>query len=297
MTRRLPTMTALLALEAAARHQSFAKAAQELSLSEGAVSRQIAKLEDFLGTRLFNRVGNRVELSAAAAAYASQMRTALADIERDTRQFTAKTRGTISLEIGVIPTLASRWLIPSLGRFSTRHPDIEINLRERTQPFSLEESGLHAAINYDDPIWRPMRVQPLFEERMVAICHPDLAAQAPISMPLLHKHASFNSWARYAALSGLPLCASSAGPSYDRYALLIEAAKAGLGMALVPRRYVEEDLVTGRLEAPWPEVPELRERYVLVTRPYEQIAPALARFEKWLMEEANAGADTGKADR
>ena len=64
----------------------------------------------------------------------------------------------------------------------------------------------------------------------------------------------------------------------------------------MPRRYVEEDLVTGRLEAPWPEVPELRERYVLVTRSYEQIAPALARFEKWLMEEANAGADPDKAD-
>lgn len=289
MTRRLPSITTLLALETAARYQSFARAAQELSLSEGAVSRQIAKLEDLLGTRLFKRAGNRVVLSAAGARYASQMRTVLADIERHTRQLMAEAQGTTSLEIGVIPTLASRWLIPGLVRFRARHPNIEINLRERTQPFSFEESGLHAAINYDHPVWHSMRVQLLFEERMIAVCHPHLAKRAPASVPLMHKLDSTNSWARYAALSGLPLCSGLAGPTYDRYALLIEAVKAGLGMALVPKRYVEEDLTAGKLEAPWPEVPELRERYVLVTRPCEETAPALASFERWLIEEAQSG--------
>lgn len=289
MTRRLPSMTALLALEAAARHGSFAKAAQELSLSEGAVSRQIAKLEDLLGLRLFNRAGNRVVLSPSGGRYASQMRTALADIERHTRQLIADAQGTTSLEIGVIPTLASRWLIPGLARFRARHPDIEINLRERTQPFSFEESGLHAAINYDHPVWHTMRVQPLFDEQMIAVCHPRLAEVAPASMPLMHKLDSTNNWARYATLSGLPLRSELAGPTYDRYALLIEAVKAGLGMAMAPKRYVEEELTAGRLVAPWPEVSELRERYVLVTRPSEVAAPALASFERWLIEEARSG--------
>lgn len=286
MSRRLPSTSALLALEAAARHQSFARAAQELSLSEGAISRQIAKLEQFLGVRLFHRVGNRVELSGPGASYAAQMRTVLADIERYTRQVMTDTPGRTSLEIGVIPTLAGRWLIPRLARFRQLHPDIEINLRERTEPFSLEESGLHAAINYDHPIWQSMRVQPLFDEQMVAVCHPSLADETPCRMPLLHKNEGPYGWPRYAELTGLAIPAEATGPIYDRYALLIEAAKAGIGMALVPRRYIEEDLKEGRLTAPWPTLPQLIERYVLVTRPAALTPPALAKFELWLIEES-----------
>lgn len=285
MSRRLPSTSTLLALEAAARHQSFAKAAQELSLSEGAISRQIAKLEQFLGVRLFHRVGNRVELAEPGTRYAAQMRKVLADIERYTRQVMTDTPGRSSLVIGVIPTLASRWLIPRLARFRQRHPDIEINLRERTEPFSLEDSGLHAAINYDHPIWQSMRVQALFDEPLIAVCHPDLANEAPGRMPLLHKHASANGWARYAELTGLALPGEATGPVYDRYALLIEAAKAGLGMALVPRRYVEEDLKDARLAAPWPTPAQLSERYVLVTRPAAVPHPGLAKFARWLAEE------------
>lgn len=289
MSRRLPSTSALLALEAAARHQSFAKAAQELSLSEGAISRKIAKLEEFLGIRLFNRIGNRVELSGPGASYASQIRTVLADIERCTRQVIADVRGDCSLEIGVIPTLATRWLIPRLSQFHERHPEIEINLRERTLPFSLEESGLHAAINYDHPLWQTMKVQPLFDEPMVAVCHPRLADEQSERMPLLHKLESPYSWKRYAALAHLTLNAELAGPTYDRYALLIEAAKAGIGMALVPRRYVEDELREARLVTPWPALAELSERYVLVTRATANVNPALVKFERWLVEEAIAG--------
>ena len=288
MSKRLPSTSALISFEVAARHQSFAKAAHELSLSEGAISRQIAKLEEFLGTRLFNRVGNRVELTGLGTSYAMQIRGSLADIERHTRQLIADSRGVTSLEIGVIPTLASRWLIPRLTRFHERHPEIEINLRERTKPFSLEESGLQAAINYDHPVWQTMKVQLLFEEPMVPICHPRLRGVAPARMPLLHKLGSNFSWAQYTTLAELPLNAESTGPSYDRYGLLIEVAKAGIGMALVPGRYVEEELLEGKLIAPWPVISEMRERYVLVTRPSIESAPALAKFERWLMEEAIA---------
>ena len=129
MTRRLPGTTALLALEAAARHQSFARAAQELALTEGAISRQIAKLESQLGVRLFHRVGNRVELSEPGARYAADMREALNLIEGKTRQLIAEARNDATLHIGVIPTFASRWLIPRMGRFQQRYPQIRVNLR------------------------------------------------------------------------------------------------------------------------------------------------------------------------
>ncbi len=287
MTRRLPGTTALLALEAAARHQSFARAAQELSLTEGAISRQIAKLESQLGVRLFHRVGNRVELSEPGARYAADMREALDLIERKTRQLIAEARSDAALEIGVIPTFASRWLIPRMARFHERHPQIRVNLRERTEPFELADSALHAAINIEHPTWSGLRVQPLFQAPLLAVCHPDLAARPPGKVPLLHKHEDGEQWTEYARQSGIDLPNVDGGPRYDRFSLLIDAARAGMGMALVPRLYVEDDLHAGRLRAPWPEVQCLSERYVLVSRAGDP-CPALALFQDWLFEEINA---------
>ncbi|MDU9390369.1 LysR substrate-binding domain-containing protein [Pseudomonas sp. zfem002] len=294
MTRRLPGTTALLALEAAARHRSFARAAQELSLSEGAISRQIAKLESLLDVRLFHRVGNRVELTEPGARYAADMREALDLIERKTRQLQAESRVDAPLEIGVIPTFASRWLIPRMARFHQCHPQIRINLRERTEPFDLADSGLHAAINVEHPAWAGMQVEPLFQAPLLAVCHPDLAGRPPAGLPLLHKHEDGEQWADYARHSGIDLPATHGGPRYDRFSLLIDAARAGMGMALVPRLYVEDDLRDGRLVAPWPEVAQLSERYVLVSRPGED-PTALGALRRWLLEEIGgrpAGATT-----
>ncbi len=285
MTRRLPSTTALLALEAAARHQSFARAAQELSLTEGAISRQIAKLESQLGVRLFQRSGNRVELSEPGARYAADMREALDLIERKTRQLQAASRTDAALEIGVIPTLASRWLIPRMVRFHQRHPHIRVNLRERTEPFDLLASGLHAAINIEHPAWVGLPVQPLFQAPLLAVCHPELAGRAPHEMPLLHKHDNGEQWSEYAAHSGIDLPQTGSGPRYDRFSLLIDAARSGMGMALVPRLYVQDDLDQGRLSAPWPHAGQLSERYVLVEPAAEQ-GPALDLFKHWLLEQS-----------
>jgi len=285
VTRRLPSTTALLALEAAARHQSFARAAQELSLTEGAISRQIAKLESQLGVRLFHRSGNRVELSEPGARYAVDMREALALIERKTRQLQADSRPDAALEIGVIPTFASRWLIPRMADFQQRHPQVRVNLRERTEPFDLAASDLHAAINVEHPAWHALPVQALFQAPLLAVCHPDLAARAPGEMPLLHKHDNGEQWSEYARCSGLELPQAGTGPRYDRFSLLIDAARSGMGMALVPRLYVQEDLDQHRLSAPWPQAGALNERYVLVERPGEQGTP-LGLFKQWLLEQS-----------
>jgi len=292
VTRRLPGTTALLALEAAARHQSFARAAQELSLTEGAISRQIAKLEEQVGVRLFHRVGNRVELSDLGARYAAEMREALDMIERRTRQLQADARVDAPLEIGVIPTFASRWLIPRMADFHQRHPQVRINLRERTEPFNLADSELHAAINIEHPAWSAMQVQALFQAPLLAVCHPGLAGRAPAELPLLHKHEDGEQWAAYARHSGIELPQPATGPRYDRFSLLIDAARAGMGVALVPRLYVEEDLAQDRLRAPWPEVTQLSERYVLVSRPGE-VPVALEVFREWLFGEIGKGQQSG----
>ena len=145
MRRKIPSSAALLAFEAAARHGNFAaRAAAELALTEGAISRQIARLEALLDSKLFDRIGSRVRLNPAGARYARQVREILASLERDTHDVSGMPVDGRSLEIAVLPTFASRWLIPRLGRFAAQHPHIVVNIAARSDPFILPGSGFDA---------------------------------------------------------------------------------------------------------------------------------------------------------
>jgi len=136
-----------MAFEAAARHGSFARAAEELALTEGAVSRQIARLEAFLGTALFDRVGNRVRLAPNGTRYAVQVREVLDRLERDSQYLMGQPMDGTSLDIAVLPTFAVRWLIPRLKGFQERHPNITLHLAESLDPFILAGSGFDAVIH------------------------------------------------------------------------------------------------------------------------------------------------------
>ncbi len=137
MRRKIPSNTALMAFEAAARHGSFARAADELSLTEGAISRQIGRLEAFLGVTLFERIGNRVRLLPHGERYAIQVRELLDQLDRDSQYLMGQPADGASLDIAVLPTFAMRWLIPRLPRFRQQHPRISVHLAERADPFAL----------------------------------------------------------------------------------------------------------------------------------------------------------------
>lgn len=269
MPRRLPGNAALLAFEAAARHGSFARAAAELALTEGAISRQIARLEAYLGTPLFERVGNRVRLLPPGSRYAAQVREILARLERDSLALMGQPPGGSSLEIAVLPTFASRWLIPRLKGFQDRHPEITVHLSEALAPFLLADSGFDAAIHFDHPAWTGLATYPLCHEVLIPVCHPALlpSAGAPPSLdalPRLHRRQNPLAWQHYAEETGLTLTHPARGPRYDLHAMLIEAALAGLGVALVPRLYVEEDLAAGRLVSPWPPGTTIAKTFCLI---------------------------------
>ena len=153
MSRKIPSMKALLAFDAAARHQSFTHAAQELSLTEGAVSRQIASLEGSLGIRLFDRVRNRVTLTQSGQVYAEQVRNSLERIERDALQIMAHEGKGGVIELAVLPTLTSQWLLPRLAAFYARHPDITINMSVRTSLFLFQGTPFDAALHFGEPTW------------------------------------------------------------------------------------------------------------------------------------------------
>lgn len=292
MRRRIPSNSALMAFEAAARHGSFARAAEELALTEGAISRQIGRLEGFLGVTLFERIGNRVRLLPHGQRYASHVRETLERLDRDSQHLMSQPPNGASLDIAVSPTFAMRWLIPRLPRFAALHPHITVHLSERMEPFLLPGSGLDAAIHFLHPAWTGMHTYRLLDEVLVPVCHPALlegATGTPAldTLPRLHRRQNHDAWNRYAAQTGISLSHSAQGPRYDLHGMLIEAALAGLGVALVPRLYVEVELAQGRLVAPWPQDSSISKTFCLVLPEQLQLgSEPLKAFAQWILEEA-----------
>lgn len=293
MRRKIPSNSALQAFEAAARHGSFARAADELALTEGAVSRQIGRLEAFLGITLFERVGNRVRLAPNGARYAVQVREILDRLERDSLYVMGQPAEGASLEIAATPTFATRWLIPRLKRFQDRHPNITVHISERMTPFPLAGSGFDAAVHFEHPAWAGMHLHPLLEEVLVPVCSPALLADASDAtpsldaLPRLHRRQNPDAWQAYAQASGITLSNSAVGARYDVHAMLIEAAIAGLGVALLPRLYIEAELAQGRLVAPWPASQAVSKRFCLVlAEPLALAAAPLQTFARWVLDEA-----------
>ncbi|WP_241299219.1 LysR substrate-binding domain-containing protein [Burkholderia stabilis] len=291
MRRKIPSNSALLAFEAAARHGSFARAADELARTEGAVSRQIGRLEEFLGVALFERVGNRVRLAPNGARYAVQVREILDRLERDSLYLMGQPIEGASIDIAAIPTFATRWLIPRLKHFQDWHPNITVHIAERMEPFLLAGSGFDAAIHFEHPAWAGMHLHHLLEEVLVPVCSPALLADAGANasldeLPRLHRRQNPDAWQVYAQASGIVLTNSAVGPRYDLHSMLIEAALAGLGVALVPRLYIETELEQGRLVAPWPDDKAVTKNFCLVLpEPIELSEGPLQVFAKWLLGE------------
>ncbi|WP_322013520.1 LysR substrate-binding domain-containing protein [Paraburkholderia sp. J12] len=292
MRRKIPSHSALLAFEAAARHGSFARAAEELARTEGAVSRQIGRLEAFLGVVLFERVGNRVRLVPNGTRYAAQVRETLDRLERDSLYLMGQPVEGASLDIAAIPTFATRWLIPRLKRFQQQDPNVTVHIAERMDPFLLAGSGFDAAIHFEHPAWAGMHLHPLLEEVLVPVCSPALLAGAVANpsldeLPRLHRRQNPDAWQIYAQESGIVLTNSAVGARFDLHSMLIEAALAGLGVALVPRLYVGAELEQGRLVAPWPESQAVAKNFCLVLpEPIELSEAPLKAFANWMLDEA-----------
>jgi len=292
MRRKIPSNSALLAFEASARHGSFARAADELALTEGAISRQIARLETFLDVVLFERVGNRVRLTANGARYAVQVREVLNRLERDSQYLMGQPLDGASLDIAILPTFATRWLIPRLKRFQDQHPNITVHLTERMEPFVFSESGFDAAIHFENAAWAGMQTHHLLQEVLVPVCHPELLSGGTAEtlldkLPRLHRRQNPLAWQQYALETGITLTHAAVGARYDLHAMLIEAALAGLGVALVPRLYVEAELKQGRLVAPWPEGKTIAKNFCLVVPGPAALSDGpLQAFANWLMKEA-----------
>ena len=294
MRRKIPSSTALQAFDAAARHGSFARAAEELSLTEGAISRQIARLESLLNCKLFDRTGSRVKLNPVGARYAHHVRDTLERLERDTQYIMGMPEGSKSLDIAVLPTFSSRWLIPRLTRFQSLYPGITVNIAARTDPFILPGSGFDAVIHFEHPAWAGMRMQFLFQEKLVPVCRPTLLTGENINeqlnrLPRIHRRQNPDAWHHYALESGITLDNPARGVRYDLHEMAIAAVLSGQGVALIPRMYIEKELSNGKLVSPWPASDSLSKKFCLV-KPAETGVNEmpLEAFARWLHTEIKA---------
>ena len=293
MRRRIPGLELLVAFETAARHQSFTRAAEELSLTQSAVCRQIAALEDYLGVRLFNRIKKRVTLSEAGQLYAKQVRESLKRIEHDTLSLMAHRGSGGVVELAVTPTFATRWLIPRLVSFHDENPSITLDLTTRAEPFMFTDTPFDAAIHFGDPIWPGAIAEYLFGEEIVPVCSPALlkgrvqiAPEELARLPLLHQSARPDAWREWFEVAGLNHVNAMGGARYELFSMLVQAAKVGLGVTLVPRFFVVNEVESGKLVSPCPQVVRSQRGYYLVYPENKVGSPSLQVFRRWLLTQA-----------
>ena len=293
MRRKIPSTAALVAFESAARHQSFTKAAEELALTQSAVCRQIASLETFLGIELFRRTRRGVCLTEDGLSYSRRIAAQLDAVERDTLAVMGQQGGT-SLELAVVPTFATQWLLPRLRDFQRLHPEVTVNLTNRTRPFLFADTEFDAALYFGDADWPGTRASFLMRENPVPVCSPALIAPHSVldarqiaALPLLQQSTRPYAWRQWFGSLGLQVEGDLRGPRYELFSMLAQAAMHGMGVALIPPLMIQRELAEGRLVVPLEHALQLSDKaYYLVIPERKLELAALRAFRDWLLDAA-----------
>lgn len=288
--RFLPSMKLLIAFDAVMRHGSITQAAQELSLTQSAVSRLILSLEAQLGKDLFARTGRKLVPNAAATAYQADISRALDIVQRSSMSVVANPEGG-TLSLAVLPTFASRWLGPRLSQFLNAHPGIAINISTRLTRFDFADEAFDAAILFGPSEWAGEHAVKLFEERLTACVAPRLIAERAMDhvddlgdLPLLHLESRPNAWRDWLGAQGgreIP----HEGMVVDQFAMMIQAAISGLGVALLPDYLAEIEFQEGRLIPVFNRAVPVSGAYWLIWPEQNAQDPALDAFRDWIAEE------------
>lgn len=292
MARKLPPLNALRSFEAASRHSSFTNAAEELCVSQGAISRQVTALEDWLKVQLFTRHARGIELTPKGAAFFRVVRGAFDQVEFGARQLEQKPDDK-TLRLKVPPTFAIRWLVPRLARFHAFRPDIDVQLTTSHQAVNFNRDDVDACIHSDMQALPEAHCQRLFGEILMTVCSPDLLKNTqPLCTPAdlahhvlvcsLHRPRDWPTWLNAAGVTAFD---GNNGIKLENSALTYQAAIDGLGVVIAQRSFVEEDLRSGRLVAPFDlQVPGDGSYYLAY--PIERAKSlGVAAFEAWLLSE------------
>ncbi|MDZ3994408.1 LysR family transcriptional regulator [Pseudomonas sp. Teo4] len=292
MRRKIPSTTALVCFEAAARHESFTKAAHELALTQGAVCRQIGGLEAFLNVELFRRSRRGVKLTEAGLSYSRQVAAQLDAVERDTLSV-MRQQGANVIELAVVPTFGTRWLLPRLKDFQHRNPDVTVNLTNRTRPFLFADTTFDAAIYFGDADWSGTHAHRLMGENPVPVCSPrlldgkdELDARRISELPLLQQTTRPYAWRQWFGSLGMNVEGDMTGPRYELFSMLAQAAMHEMGIALIPPFLIQRELEEGRLVQANQHALTSDKAYYLMIPERKVESASLRAFRDWLIEQA-----------
>lgn len=290
MQRRLPPLNALKAFEAVARSRSVTRAAEELHVTQGAVSQQVKALEATLGVKLFSRVRQRLVMTDAGREYLAVVCDAFDQIAAGTDRIVQRRKAGI-LTVSVSPDFAAKWLVNRLGRFAEAHSQIDLRVSATDHQVDFAREDVDLAVRHGDGDWPGLAVVQLCSERLFPVCSPKLVAGRNrvtaadlLTFPLLRLD-DWTTWNRWFDAAGIANAAPH-GPVLNRASMLIDAAIDGQGVALARTALAASDLINGRLVRPIDLSLEMANTYWIVCPKVHSRAPNIATFRSWMLTEA-----------
>jgi LysR family transcriptional regulator, glycine cleavage system transcriptional activator len=295
--RRLPPLNALRAFEAAARHLNFSRAADELSVTPGAVSQQIQNLEDYVGVSLFKRTPKGLLLTDPAQIALPALREAFDRLAEAASMLTAAVDGR-RLTVTVPPSFASKWLLPRLGGFEAQHPEVDVWVSAGMELTDFASGEVDLAIRYGAGRYPGLEVTRLLQETVIPVAAPALLESQPLhdladlaNQVLLHDGSpdaddSCPDWTMWLAARGVKGVDGARGPRFNQSSLVIEAAVGGRGVALAKRTLAQADLDAGRLVAPFQIATAVDFAYYLVHPKTKGRLPQVKAFIAWITAQA-----------
>ena len=287
--RLLPSTSMLMALDAAARAGSFTAAARELNLTQGAISRQVSALEDQLDVVLFERAGKTILLTEAGKIYAREVGIALQAIRNASLNAMTNPLGGI-LNLAILPTFGTRWLMPRFPSFLKENPNITVNFVTKLTAFDFHEENLHAAIHYGQPDWPDATSTFLMSEEVIPVCSPGFLEENPLAqpedlarLPLLQLTTRPDAWDNWFRSSDLAP-PQEQGMAFEQFSIIAQAAVAGLGVALLPKFLIQSELDRKELVVILNMPTKSEAGYYLVTPADKSEHAPVAALREWLLK-------------
>lgn len=296
--RRLtPSMSLLMAFDAAARHLSFTRAAGELSLSQSVVSRQVQSLENLLGVKLFARQGRHISLTDVGKSYHGEIGLAIQRIRNASLQAISYGAGGGSIHLATLPTFAAKWLMPRMNGFYVKHPKTLVHIHSRIGRFDAASAGIDAVIGVGDSNWPGMRAHHLMKETVLPVVTPSLKGvlRRPADlhkMLLLQVAARGDLWHRWYLEQQLDPADMRVGPQFELTSHLIQAVASGIGVGLLPDFLVQDELRAGILSLAFDAPMDTGYAYHLYVPEQKSDWAPVAAFTEWIVEVVHASTET-----
>ncbi|RKG49691.1 LysR family transcriptional regulator [Acinetobacter cumulans] len=306
MRRNIPSLQSLICFESAAKHASYTHASQELFITQSAVSRQIQQLEEYLGVMLFSRTRHGVDLTEAGKQYAKSIKPFLQGIEKSTSDIMTHKGLGGTLKLGVVPTFATRWLLPKLHKLNAQHPEITVHLETSTKPFLFNENVFDAAIfagtQQRIEHWPGIQAHYLMDEEVVPVCSPkliennfphaemtddhsfNLSDEELLQLPLLQQTTRPSIWQEWFQAHQLQHPKPFDGQRHELFSMLSVAASHGMGMALIPQMLIEAELRKKELVIASNKKLHGSRKYYLVHSSQDS-SPQIKKFVDWVLQE------------